>query len=123
MNDAAKRRATLLQKLVHFLTAFTLLMKALSKLDHPEGKGAVIAFFLLAAIYIVAITLLHDHLHAHARTLEASVYAIEAIGTGLLAFLYSAEGKKGLPWVFAAAAIGFVIAFVIRLTKRSAAHA
>lgn len=122
MNDAAGRRAALLQKFVHFLTAFTLLMKALSKLDHPEGKGAVIAFFLAAAIYIVAITLLHDHLHAHARILEASVYAIESVGTGIVAYLYSAEGKRGLPWVFAAAAVGFAIACVIRLTRRSATH-
>jgi len=62
------RRAALLQKFVHFLTAFTILMKALAKLEHPEGYTAVITLFLAASIYIVVITLLHDRLTTTPRS-------------------------------------------------------
>lgn len=113
-----KQRATILQKLVHFLTAFSVVMKAIAKMEHPQGYWPVIVFFLLTGIYIVVITLLHDRLHAHTRLLDATVYALESVVTATVAYLYFAEGARGLPWVFAIASIGFAIATVVRLVKR-----
>jgi hypothetical protein len=111
------RRQQLLQKLVHFLTAFTILMKALSKLEHPEGYWPVITLFLLAAIYIVIITLLHERLHHHAARIDASVYAIECVVMIIIATLTFREGARFFPYLYVVSAIGFAIAFVMRLVR------
>lgn len=114
---STKRRATILQKLVHFLTAFAITMKGIAKLEHPHGYELVIALFFAAAIYIVTITLLHDRLHAHERLLTASVYVLEAIVTAIVAALYFGEGKRALPWMFVFASAMFVVATVVRLVR------
>jgi hypothetical protein len=112
-----RRRAAVLQKVVHFLTALTILLKAVSKLDHPEGYWTLIIVFIAAAVYIVAITLLHDRLHHHVRLLTASVYLIECGVTATAAWLSAAEGKKGLPWGFGLAAVLFLVALVVHLVR------
>jgi hypothetical protein len=117
------RRAALLQKLVHFLTALTLVLKAIAKMEHPHGYAPVITFFLLSAIYIVVITLLHDRLHAHLRLLQASVYAIECVATGIVAWLFVQEGKHGLQWVMGFASLMFLVALIIHLVKTRDHHA
>jgi hypothetical protein len=111
------RRAAVLQKLVHFLTALTLLMKGVAKMEHPEGYWPVILFFFASAAYIAAITALHDRLHHHVRSITASVYAIECIATALMAWVYAGEGKKGLPWAAAVASAMFLVALVVHLAK------
>ncbi|HKR64390.1 MAG TPA: serine hydrolase domain-containing protein [Thermoanaerobaculia bacterium] len=112
-----KRRAAVLQKVVHFLTAFVFVMKGVVKLEHPHGRELAIAFFFAAAAYIVVITLLHARLHAHARILDASVYALESIGTAIVAALYFGEGKRALPWFFVVASVAFAIAIVVRYRR------
>lgn len=113
-----------LQKFVHFMTALTILLKGVSKLDHPEGYMPLIVFFFACAAYIVIVTLLHDHLHHHERLLTASVLGIECVVTAIMAWLYATEGKKGLPWVAALASLSFLIAIVVRLvrTRGNASH-
>jgi hypothetical protein len=112
-----KQRPAILQKLIHFLTALTLLLKAFDKMEHPHGYGAVITFFLVSTIYIIAVTLLHDRLHAHLRLLDASVYGIESVATGIVAWLYLQEGKHSLQWLMAFASLMFIVALIVRLVK------
>jgi hypothetical protein len=114
---ARGRRAALLAKLVHFLTAFTILLKALAKLEHPQGYWPVIVLFLLASIYIVVTTLLHARLHRHAARIDASVYAIEAVVMGIVAWLSFREGAQWFPYLYVVAAVGFAVSFVVRLVK------
>ena len=116
------RRQQLLQKLVHFLTAFTILLKALVKLEHPHGYWPVITLFLLSAIYIVVITLLHERLHHHAARLDASVYAIECVIMIIIATITFREGARYFPYLYVVSAIGFAIAFVMRLVRGRRAH-
>jgi hypothetical protein len=110
-------RATLLQKLVHVLTALTLTMKAIGKMEHPEGSQGVILLFLASAVYIIFITLLHARLHKHQRVLTASVYAIECIAMAIVTWLYMSEGKQGLQFVTGISSVGFAIALMVHLTK------
>jgi hypothetical protein len=110
-------RAAFLQNIVHLLTVLVLLLKAITKLAHPHGLWPVILFFLAAAGWILAITLLHHKLHRHTRLLTASVLALEAIATALVALLYHLEGKHALPWVTALAAVGFAIALIVHLRQ------
>jgi len=112
-----QRRASLLQKFVHFLTALTLTLKGVSKMEHPHGYEAVIALFLASAIYIVVITILHDRLHAHARTLTLSVYAIESLVSAVMAWVYFHEGKHALPYAFILAALLFAIALLVQARR------
>ncbi len=117
MNPNRKRRAAILQKIVHFLTAFVLTLKGIGKLDHPHGLWPAILFFFAAAAWILAITLLHDRLHHHERALTASVYIIEAIATAIVAALYFAEGKRALPLVTLLGSLGFAIALIVHLKR------
>jgi hypothetical protein len=110
-------RATILQKLVHFLTALTITLKAIAKMEHPEGSQGVILLFLASAVYIIAITLLHAKLHKHQRFLTASVYAIECVVMAVVTWLYVSEGKQGLQFVTGIASVGFAIALMVHLTK------
>lgn len=117
MSRATHPRAAILQKVVHFLTALILTLKGITKLEHPHGLWPAIVFFFAAALWILAITLLHDRLHRHERLLTASVYAIECIATAIVATLYFAEGKRALPFVTLLGALGFAIAFIVHLTR------
>ena len=74
-----QERSAQLNKLVHFLTALTILLKGVAKLEHPAGYWPVILFLFASAIYIATITILHDRLHHHERILTASVCLIECI--------------------------------------------
>jgi hypothetical protein len=110
-------RSAILQKLIHFLTALTLLMKGLDKLDHPQGMWPIIFFFLASAAYIAAIAALHDRLHHHERALTASVFAIESLATATVAWVYLHEGKKFLPWLMALGSVMFLVALIVHLVK------
>jgi hypothetical protein len=116
-HDARLRRATVLQKLVHFLTALTLTLKGIAKMEHPHGYQAVIALFLLSAIYIVTITVLHDRLHAHARLLTASVYAIESLVSAVMAWVYVQEGKHAIQYLSILASVLFAVAMAVHLRR------
>jgi hypothetical protein len=117
--SSRSRRAAVLQNVVHILTALVLALKGISKLEHASAYWPVIVFFFASAAWILAITILHDRLHAHERVLTASVYAIECVATAIMAGLYLAEGKRGLPWAMAVAAIAFAVALVVHLRKTS----
>ena len=113
-----KKRAEVLQKLVHYLTAFTIFLKALTKLEHPEGYWPLIILLFAASAYIVVVTLLHARLHHHARRIDASVYGIECAVMAIVAWLFFGEGKTALASVYSLASIGFAVALVVRLTRR-----
>ena len=109
-----------LPKLVHFLTAFTIAMKGVAKLEHPEGYWPVIVLFFAASAYIVAITLLHERLHRHERLIDASVTAIECVLMAIVSAMYFKEGARWLPYAFAFASLCFAVATIVRLVKKHA---
>ena len=115
---ANPRLKAILPKLVHFLTAFTVLMKGLAKLDRPHGHEPVILLFFAAAAGIVIVTLLHDRLHHHQRYVDAGVTAIECVLMGIVAYLSFEDGARFLPYVFALASLGFAVATVVRLVQQ-----
>ena len=116
--SARERRRALLAKFVHFMTALSILLKAMSKLEQGGGVYTPLILFLLAAsAYIVFMTLMHDRLHAHSHLIDASVYAIECIVLSIVTYLFWQEGKTSLATVSAIAPIGFAIALVVRLAK------
>jgi tryptophan-rich sensory protein len=110
----------MLQKLVHFLTALTIFLKAVTKLEDPEGYWPLIILLFAASAYIVFITLMHERLHRHAQRIDASVYAIESAVMAIVAWLFFGEGKTAIASVYVLASIGFAIALIVRLTRRSA---
>jgi hypothetical protein len=118
-----ERRRALLAKFVHFMTALTILLKAMSKLEQGGGVYTPLVLFLFASTaYIVFMTLMHDRLHAHSHLIDASVYAIECVVLSIVTYLFWQEGKTSLATVSAIAPIGFAIALVVRLAK-GRAHA
>lgn len=113
-----KRKEILLPKFVHFLTAFTILLKAMIKLEHPQGYWPIIVLYFAASAYIVVITLLHERLHHRARLIEASVTAIECVMMAIAAVLAFKDGARWLPYGFALAAVGFAVATIVRLVVK-----
>lgn len=111
------RRTAILTKLVHVCTALGLLLKGGSKLDHAHEYWPVIAIFFASGIYILAITIFHARLHHHERRLTASVYAIEAVATGIVAWLNLTAGKVALGLVSCAAPLFFVVALAVHLSR------
>jgi hypothetical protein len=120
---ARHERSATLQKFVHFMTALTMIMKGITKLEHPTGYWPIIIFFFATGLYITTITLLHDRLHAHMKLLDATVLALESMATGLVAWLFLVEGTRYLHYFFAFASVMFAIACAVRLLRgRSAAQ-
>lgn len=121
MRSDRQKRAATLQKFVHFMTAFTMIMKGIAKLEHPVGYWTIILFFFATGVYITIITLLHDRLHAHMKILDATVYALESVATGLVAWLFLVEGTRYLQYLFAFASVMFAVACAVRLLRRDSA--
>lgn len=110
-------RSVALQKFVHFMTAFVIAMKGVAKLEEPRASMPLIALFFASAIYIVITTILHDRLHHHLRWIDASVFAIEIVLTGIIAAGYFAEGKPALGGLMALAATLFGVALTVHLLR------
>jgi len=98
----------------HYLTAAVLALKGYSKLEHPEGHRALIGICFTSAAIIVVVTALHSRLHHHAAKIEALVYVLEAAVAGTMAVVMAEEGKRGLPFMWAIAAAGFLTGAVVR---------
>jgi hypothetical protein len=115
--ESRGHRAERLRATGHYLTAAVLALKGLAKLDHPEGHGLVIGVCLASAAVIVVVTSFHRRLHEHAAKIEALVYLLEAAVAAVMCATAVAEGKRGLPWAWGVAALGFVIGAVIRFRR------
>lgn len=113
-------RSERLQFLVHFLAAFVIFLKALVKLEHPEGNWPLITFLFAASFWIVTVTLLHHRLHLPEALVTLSTYAIEAIVLAIVASLYAGEGKHALAVTVALAAAGYTVAFGVYLKRTRA---
>lgn len=115
---ASPRLKTILPKVVHYLTAFTILLKAVAKLEHPEGYWPVIILFTASAAAIVVVTVLHDRLHHHQRYIDAGVMATECVLMIVAAVLGFKEGGRYYPYGFVIASLFFAVATVVRLVKK-----
>jgi chromate transport protein ChrA len=98
----------------HYLTAAVLALKGYSKLENPEGHRALIGVCFASALIIVVVTALHSRLHHHAAKIEALVYVLEAAVAGTMAVVMAEEGKRGLPFMWAIAAAGFLAGAAVR---------
>lgn len=106
------RKSERLQTLVHLLTAFVVFMKGITKLGEPKYLPFV-AIFFTAALLIVLGTLYHHRLAHRFRYFDAAFYFLEAIVLSLVAYLQAGDGKRYLPFITAAAVIGYLIAAFI----------
>jgi hypothetical protein len=106
-----------LQPMVHGLTALTIFLKGLSKLEHPEGYWPFIIFLFAGSAVILALTVLHHRVHLSELVVHVTTYVIEAVTLGTVAYLYFGEGKRGLGVLSAVAAFGFVVACFIAWWK------
>jgi len=110
-------RAARATAIAHYATAAVLALKGVAKLDHPEGHGAVIALCFGSAAVIVLAAAFHGRLHAHVPKVEALIFVLEAAVAAAMSALTFHEGKRGLPWAWAAAALGFLVAAGVRLRR------
>ena len=123
MNAHSSRRARL-QTVVHACTAFVLLLKGFSKLDHPEGYGVVIAVSLTGGMLVLLGTLLHRKLEGRFRHFDAVVEGTESLACAAVGTASLHHGSATIHYAWFVAATGFAIATIVRIvTARRAAAA
>jgi len=116
--SARSRRGERLRVIGHYATAGALALKGVSKLEHPEAHGLLIAVCFASAAIVAVVTALHGRLHEHAAEVEALVYVLEAAVAGTMSVVTAQEGKRGLPFAWAVAAAAFVMGAVMRWRRR-----
>ena len=118
VSSAIKRRREALQKFVHFLTAFVIALKGVSKLEHASKYLPFIIVFFIAALFIVLGALFHHRLAHRFRYFDAFFFAIEAIVLFLVAYLHARDGATALQYVIGASALMYLVAIVIFVMKK-----
>lgn len=113
MNKVAAAR---LQSVAHYLAGLVILLKGVAKLD--AAPSALAYFFVITGAVVLIATVFHQRIHRYERFYLTSLYLVEAVVMGLVAWTFAAEGKKGLPIVFGLAAFLFAVAFVMILFAR-----
>lgn len=108
-----------MQKAVHWLTVFIVAIKGVAKLEAGGGKAAV----LFAAAAAIALGAIFHHALAHRfRYFDAFFYLIEAAVLFFVAWLHQNDGTTALHLVLYAAAVLYLIAAMVFITKRRHMH-
>ncbi len=111
-----------LDTLTHLLTAFVILMKGISKLEHAHEYAPFIALYFASSLAVFLIVCFHHWLSHRIRHLGVATYLIESLVMGSIAYLQFTQGSTRLGWPFLVACILFIVAVVVRIqTKNNAA--
>lgn len=105
MSAPAHPRRERLISIGHYLAAFVLSLKAVSYADHRPVPWAFVALCVVSALAIAVITWFHHRVEARFPRAQAVVHLAEATVCAVLAVSARAEGKIGLPWAWALAAL------------------
>jgi predicted MFS family arabinose efflux permease len=117
MNTETKaRRVMFLENMTHYLTAFVIIMKGLDKVAVP-GKTWLGVVLLVFGVFIILGTIFHHKAHQMLKHFKALVFAIEAIVMGIVGYLYVKDEKQFIQYVCFGAAIMFVVALIVYLSK------
>lgn len=106
-----------LMNLGHYLAAFVLAMKAVSYVDHQPVPWPFVTLCVVSAAAITVITGFHHRIEARFPRVQAVVHLAEAVVCAVLAYAAHGEGKTGLPWAWALAAVVFFGRGVWELTR------
>jgi hypothetical protein len=105
-----------LQQFAHILAGFLILVHALDKYDLHQSS-----YFLFAVLGLIfiGIAIFHHKLAAMSGFVDSAFLIIEALCVAVIAVEYYNEGKKGLPWCYAFAAVMYVIAAVLVYRRKA----
>ena len=102
------------EKIYHLIVGFIFILKGVDKIQHHPLIGLILLIFGIAVIaYFIYISTKQ----AAGEWLSIIVHLFEAIALMFTAYLYYQEGKTFLPYVFAASAVGFLIATFVSIQK------
>lgn len=112
-------KAARLEHLVHFLTAFTITMKGLSKFEDGSKYWPYAAFFVVAGVLIALGAVFHHRIERRFPYFKAGFYLMEALVLTAVAWLQQKDGTSALHLVTYAAAALYLVAAMIFVVKRS----
>jgi hypothetical protein len=95
------------QRMVHFVTAGVLILKGISKLEHPEGFEVVIPLAVAAGVIVFVVTLFHHAVAARLRRAESPIYLLESLVCLAMGNAEWRHGTWGLHFVWLAAGLLF----------------
>ncbi len=107
------------EKLGHILAAFLILIHAYEKYDMHHHSYVL---FLIAGIVFSIVAVTHHRLAKIFPYVDGVFFVIEAIVYAVIAADYFDMGKKGLPWCYVLAAIGYLIVAFVKGKKGKAKH-
>jgi hypothetical protein len=110
------KRLQLLENMVHYLTAFTILLKGLDKMATP-GKMAYGLTFVVISILIVLGTVFHHKAKQLLKHFKAYVYVLEAVVMSIVGYLYLKDGKNLIQYMCFFAAAMFVVALIVYIRR------
>jgi predicted MFS family arabinose efflux permease len=110
------RRVRLLENVVHYLTAFTIILKGLDKIGAPGKAGYGIVLVLIGALIVLG-TIFHHKLERWLKHFKAITYALEAVVMSIVGYLYLKEGKQLIQYVCFFAAVMFIVALCVYIRK------
>lgn len=113
MAETTNRRAERLRMLVHFITAFVLILKGISKVEHPEGYEILIAVAFVGGAVILAGTLLHHQIARRFRYFGVAVFLIEALTYTIVGVISISHATRAIHYMWFMAAMGFTVSAVM----------
>ena len=111
------KRTAILGNIGHGLTAFTVFLKGLDKIDQPGKFGIGMLFMCIAAFFVLGIVFHHkaEKLFKH---FQLYAFLLESIVMATVGYLYMKDGKVYLPYFCFFASAMFIVAAVIYLIKQ-----
>jgi hypothetical protein len=110
------KRLMFLETMVHYMTAFIVILKGIDKVTIP-GKAVYGIIFLAIGVLILLGTIFHHRAGKYLKHLKPMVFILEAIVIGLVGYLFLKEGKNYLQYLCFFAALMFVVATIVYLVK------
>ena len=111
-----------LKKVWHYLAAFAIIFEGIDGLDQAGRNWPFILLCWVAAVIIIAVTIIHSRVKIYATFLETLIYLLEGVVCGSIGFLTLEEGKAGLSYVWFIAGILCLVATGIQWFQWRSQH-
>jgi len=114
------KRKHRLEIMLHILTAMILMIKGYDKIGHHHlAAGGIIVGF---GILVLFIALFGEKMGLSHKTAKLVCYAVESVALFITAYVFFGDGKKFIPYLYAFAAVMYLVAVVLTAKKREKVH-
>jgi hypothetical protein len=114
MNINKEKRNAILEMIGHLCVGLSILMKGISKFDHP-GNEMMASLFILAGVVVISGSFLHKRLEPVIGNFKLYIFVIESLVLGVLGYTYMIGGSRLMFYFYYLASALFIVAAMIHL--------